>query len=312
MVQVMKKTLEKIAALAFVAAMGGMQPGCTTAVTKPSEADIETYIIQTIENRDEAVRKKLDDVLYSVYRFEVKGEYQPEGAPENSPKLVISFPANAFAFAYRDGYTYLATNAHIIIMALPDKKRQKSIKINPDLTITAGPEVVYKKISQQFKIPKENSQPPAAADIKLETVIVDKKLDIAILKAKNELYVSNKFLLDKNLEPRLGDEIFLLGYLGATDLPTSTKGNMPQVNLELLNKQKVDMLDVTSNFGNSGSPYFIRRGDKLYWAGIFTRIWPYNENCMPRVDCTPMVEWGIPIKDFIHLLDNAHLIVNRK
>ena len=295
-----KKTISTIAAAVFAASLGASQQSCTVpnVITR---ADI-SQAVEQIQNR---FREDLDDMLHSVYCLRITADYRREGAPELfGPESRLSH-GTAFAYAKKDGYTYLITNAHMAIKADELKERLPVFDATPDGVEIKIQEIVYKKQREEVKIVTNKFDTRDADDIKLELVVADKENDVAILRTKKDLYVSDRYLIDRDFRPEVNDKVFLLGY-PANYHPLATEGSVAHTTYAIAGGQTFTALDVRSAFGSSGSPYFIQRGDKLYWAGLFARIMTYD---MTRV---PLFELGIPIDRFADLLDNHQPVVEKE
>ncbi|HII71198.1 TPA: hypothetical protein HA265_00405, partial [Candidatus Woesearchaeota archaeon] len=94
---------------------------------------------------------------------------------------------------------------------------------------------------------------------------------------------------------RRGDEAYILGYPKAL-VRAQTKGIVAEPGFKASDGSRYDALDVTGTFGNSGSPYFIRRGKTLYWAGTVGALIPHRESH------TSLFMLGIPIRQYKDLL----------
>ncbi len=277
--------LEKIAILAFAAVMSSTQVNCTTVV-KPTEAQI----VQIIENRDETIREDLEDIMQSTFCLVHTTKYKLEDAPEGTPLFDDWTNGTAFAYAQKDGYTYLVTNNHLVVDQL-----DKRIELMPIPKSKIPMLLIYNKVEEKISLAKNLKKKDSPNNIKVEIVAQDKENDIAIIRTKEKLYVSDNYLIDPNFQPQLEDELFLLGFPQGAG-PYLTKGNITQLDQDYKGKIHTAM-DITSTFGNSGSPYFIRRGDKLHWAGLYKVIWTHVNTKIP------LLVYGVPIKDFTDLLN---------
>jgi ABC-type proline/glycine betaine transport system ATPase subunit len=114
------KTLEKIAMLAFTTVMGSTQINCTTIINPT-----ESYVMHVIEKRDETIRTNLEDIMQSTHQLVHNTTYEREGASEGTPLWNHNIEGTAFAYAQKDGYTYLITNSHLVIDA-PNRKIKPS------------------------------------------------------------------------------------------------------------------------------------------------------------------------------------------
>lgn len=298
-----KKTISAVAAAIFATTLGASQQGCV------STANITPGLLQAIdqryEQRNSTVREKLDDMLGSVHCLRTTAEYKREGTPEGAGINTFSVHGSAFAYAKRDGYTYLVTNAHIATREDEVKQEFPVLNATPDGVEVKIEEIVHKKQSEEVKIVTNRFDTRDADDIKLELVVADNKHDVAILRTKADLHVSDKYITDRDFRPEVNDKVMLLGY-PANYHPLATEGRVSHLKYVISDGQTFTALDVRSAFGSSGSPYFIQRGDRLYWAGLFARIRTYE---MTKV---PLYELGIPIDKFVDLLDTKQPVVEKQ
>ncbi|MBW2996780.1 serine protease [Candidatus Woesearchaeota archaeon] len=297
-----KKTISAIAAAIFATTLGASQQGCVSTKITP---DLLQAIDQRYEQRNSTVRNKLDDMLGSVHCLRVTAEYKLEGSPEGAGINSYSVHGSAFAYAKKDGYTYIITNAHIATREDEIKEKFPVLNATPDGVEVKIEERVHKKQSETAKIVTNKFDTRDADDIELELVVADKANDVAILRTKTDLHVSDRYILDKDFKPEVNDKVLLLGYPGNYH-PLATEGRVSHLNYVISNGQTFTTLDVNSAFGSSGSPYFIQRGDKLYWAGLFVRIMPYERTKVP------LFELGIPLNKFADLLDTHQPVVEKE
>lgn len=293
----MSGKISSIAALALAAALGSTQPGCVQKmIVKANEADI----VSAIEKRDQAVRQKLDDILQSIHCVRHVAEYTEIGGERSETNKAHG---TAFAYARRDGYTYLITNAHVVTE--PDEMTESTFDMDFDPEfLFEKEEKRYRKSSETLTLVKNDDDADPADDIALEKVLVDEKLDIAIIRTKEDLHVSDSYAAGRDIKPEIGDDIFIIGYPGGVF--ASSRGIIANLHYDDSDDQDHTGLDIRSAHGGSGSPYFIRRADRLYWMGLFDSFLPYEED-----GDVPLHPLGIPINRFADLLDTHQPVVEK-
>ncbi len=284
----MKKTLSAIATAVLAATVGFAQPGC--AYLQKHDAGITT----AVETRDANVRRTLDEILHSVYCVKTKSEYREIGAAADSPTRTVTGFGTAFAYAYKGGDTYLVTNVHV----LSNEEFVSSADFGedefglPDLDVK-----LYIKVSEKTSLSGCVLDEDESDDIPIYEVAKDEDKDVAVVKAHKQLYASESYIRDTKISLQPGDEVFLFGYPRSL-LPVVTKGSVAHPDYVALLPEPIDVLDINSTFGNSGSPYFVRRGGELYWAGILGKTVPYKDSNVT------LLGLGTPIKSFDGLLEN--------
>ncbi|MBR9683443.1 trypsin-like peptidase domain-containing protein [Candidatus Woesearchaeota archaeon] len=278
-----KKVTSTLAAVLFAIGLGGTQLSC---------APTYQQIVTSIEQRDTKVRQDLEDISRSVYCVAIDSKYALKDNPEVSE--TYRFTGTAFAYAKKGEYTYLITANHVVTR--PSELIQT--RVNLDFTGLLPPRelerLVYQKTQEEIRLVDNFYDHTSFDDIKLELFAVDTEKDIAILRTKQEIHVSNKYSVDLDLKPQLGNQVFLSGYLKG-DNHLTTEGTVVNLHQNFQEKEFL-AIEVTATTGNSGSPYFIRKGDRLYWAGICTAIQPYKNTSIP------IFSLGFPIQNFDYLL----------
>lgn len=241
-----------------------------------------TQINNVIEHRETTVQNDLEDIAKSIFCIRTDADYEP--------KKEYQSHGTAFAYMYKDGYTYLFTNSHNVSppeqsAAISFEKGPEGIKLKFQL---------YKKKSQKVNIVDNKFDSNKEDDLRLEIFNNNKELDVAILRTKQKLPVSTAYLRNDQIKPRLGEDIHIIGYPKGL-FKTHTKGSVAKQQLKH-KQEEYQVLDITSTFGNSGSPYFLKRNSDLYLGGVVTAIIPYTESN------ATLLTLGVPLKKFSHLL----------
>jgi len=254
----MKKTLTALVTAACLT----MAPTSVSLQTPPA-ATVEEKKERPKHNRKEKEdihwQDKLDDINRSV--FCVRNDTTYFGI-----QGIINQVGHGTGFAYKkneDGRIYLFTNKHVVT----DKNLKtffNSIFFN-DITIGIV-EYKYSLVQGTFDHNLED-------DISLELVRTkDAPIDTAVLLTKDipeNLHVSEAYIVDPNFEPKLGDQTYAFGcHFGNIKFMTSGKvGNVNDTADYPTEVPGYLLIDGTVNFGASGGPIFIRRGNDLYLAG---------------------------------------------
>ncbi|MBI4738076.1 trypsin-like peptidase domain-containing protein [Candidatus Woesearchaeota archaeon] len=207
----------------------------------------------------------LEDVMKSVYCVKVVAEYvimHPSGSePPSDNKVVGSVVqmGSAFAFSSDNEYTYLITASHVV--------ETDEVYVDPLYGVTKRKSVSMKLVDNKLD---ENEQDDVPVEVSLN--VADR--DFAVLRTKSKLYVSHKYEVADQKSLKVGEQAFTAGYplslmkvlssgTIANTTVTPNKTN-PEVGCMFV-------VDVDVMAGSSGGPLFVRRGDKLYFAGIVTK-----------------------------------------
>lgn len=275
----MKKTLLSIITAASLGLAACGQQGCLPSY----------HVHNTLEARETTVSQDLEKIARSVYCLRHRSEYS-EGDSQDKPQKMISH-GTALAYLHQDGYTYLITNAHNITS--PDQI--------PDITLKRSPEgsiipqfKIYTKTKDLLSLVDNSKDVNEKDDLDLETVLKDERMDIAIVRTKKLIPTANAYLRSRSSVPGLGEEAYVIGYPRGL-LKAVTKGSMANLS-HYYKGQEYQVLDITATFGNSGSPYFIRKGNRMYFGGIVSAVIPYTKS-----DAT-LLTIGIPFSKFSPLL----------
>lgn len=283
----------KMNKLALASAVLALVSGATVA-TQPScsyfDARVRGVVNKTIDSRDSRRKQDLEDIMRSVHCVRSESVYRRVGKGEQ-PTLKKKGYGTAFAYKNEDGETYLTTNHHVV--ASPDSFHRFENRPGYGIVLSR-----YAKISERHTLVDNALDKEPEDDINVDKVRQDKDLDIAILKSPKELYVSDRFVFDSSINPRRGEEAYILGFPKAL-VQAQTRGVIAQQGFEGYEK-KYDALDVNGTFGNSGSPYFVRRGKNLYWAGTVGALIAH------RNSATSLFMLGIPLRQYAGLLSPKH------
>ncbi|MBW2971818.1 serine protease [Candidatus Woesearchaeota archaeon] len=280
-----KKILSTIAAAVLAAAVGAPQTGCVASYAR---------VVSAVEQRDAGVREDLDEIVRSVHCVRTVTEYRLDGAPEGAPTKTRRGHGTAFAYEHRDGFTYLVTNAHVV----DDPETITEVELVPGPGGLALSVSTYRKVSERTYLVDYAGDTDDSDDVEVEEVSKDEELDIAVVRTSERLPVSDSYITDPSIRPEAGEDVFVVGYpRGRFSAVTEGIVSHPDY-IDPEDGEHLDVIDITSTFGNSGSPYFVRRGDRLYWAGTMGKIMPYGG--------TPVTLFtlGTPLRAFSGMLDD--------
>jgi S1-C subfamily serine protease len=234
-----------------------------------------------------------------VFCLRTKVEYKRVGAEPGEKSRNRTVHGTAMAYAKAGGYTYLITNAHNFgddkIFTFGMTPGKNGINLTLDKLV---------KNKEHSTLVTNVFDKDKSDDIKVEPVARDKDLDIAIVRTKADIPVAKSYIKGLKVAPERGDDVYVIGFPRAR-FNATTKGVVSTPNHKYAGK-RYDILDVTSTFGNSGSPYFFRRGAVLYFGGVVRAIMPY-----PRSNATNFT-MGIPFKRLSKLLYGSVSPVGRQ
>jgi S1-C subfamily serine protease len=292
-----KKTLSMIAAALFATSLGTAQTGCVKRkiVNETYVVTSDEDIVGAVERRDAKIRQDLDELVKSTHCLRIHSKYKMEGASQLGLTKEGGGHGTAFAYTRKDGYTYLVTNAHVVHE--PETISDVAVVPSPK---TGEPEVVintYVLEKKTLSLVTNEFDTDTSDDMAVEEVKVDKEKDIAILRTKEKLPVSENYATLGDVKPRVGDEVYVIGY-PESYFPAVTRGVMSNPGHEFARINMVDLTDAMATRGSSGSPYFIRRGDQLYWAGLVRGMFTYGQ--------TPITMFSVaaPMNTFEDMLIN--------
>ncbi|NQU78663.1 trypsin-like peptidase domain-containing protein [Candidatus Woesearchaeota archaeon] len=284
-----KKTISTLAAALFAVTIGGAQ-ACSA-----SHAQLRPADIGAVTQSESDIRQALEDITQSVHCVRTRTEYQRDSAEPDSPTRVRTGHGTAFAYMQRDGYTYLVTNEHVVT----DPKTITVAEIVPSDGSNSIQRAQYNRLGNSSSILVDNgADDNSSDDIDVEVVATDTDLDIAIIRTRTNLHVSTSYHRDNSFRAEMGDEVFITGYPQGWEL-AATRGVVSNPSHESDDGEQLQLLDVTGTFGNSGSPYFVRRGSELYWAGTM------GKGRMYRQSRVTMFILGTPISEFNSMLDGG-------
>lgn len=274
----MKKDLVSVvAAAAFLIGGAATQSGCVTMME-------QAKINSAIEHREHSLRKDLEDIAKSVHCIRQTVEYRKAGAAAGDPTETKIWHGTAFAYTKRDGYTYLVTNHHVV----DSPKEMPILKIMPGaLTIEN-----YVKVSEKLELVDDKNDKKKDDDILVEKVDSTKVPDAAVIRTRSNIYVASSFIRDDTIRPKRWEEAYVVGFPAAM-FQNGTKGIVSRPGYDWPGEGTVDVLDLHILGGNSGSPYFIRRGNTLYWGGIVEAT---------MSDRGSALSIGVPLREFSGML----------
>jgi S1-C subfamily serine protease len=247
-----KKMMSLIAAAALSLGVAMPNSGCVTALTQAT-------VNRAVENRERSIREDLEEIAKSVHCVRQTVEYRKDGAPATDLAETKVWYGTAFAYTKRDGYTFLVTNHHVI----------DSPKQIPVLKIAGGAISLdmYVKASEKLELVDDKDDAKKDDDVLVEKVFSEKVPDVGIVRTRSNLYVASSFIRDETIRPERWEEAYVVGF-PAAKFKSGSRGVVSRPGYSWPGEGTVDVLDITVLGGNSGSPYFVRRGNTLYWAGI--------------------------------------------
>jgi S1-C subfamily serine protease len=284
----MKKGLvSMIAAASLAMGVGGSGSGCAVVV---ESAKVHTIVGE----RERSVRQDLEDIARSVFCVRNTIKYRRVGAGLDEKPLERTIYGTATAYANHHGSTYLVTNNHVA--KGDDTYHALSIvEVNGQLAIMF---VEYAKMSDNITLVDNRLDKDGSDDVRAETVKSDKDVDIAVIKADADLHVAVNYIRHDFVQPKVWDKVYVIGYPKGL-MKSRVEGRVSNTSLRLPNeKRSYHALDITGTFGNSGSSYFFRKGDQLYWGGVINAILPFPYTRSPML--------GIPLKNFSDILAVAY------
>lgn len=288
----MKKTLSTIAAALFAVTIGTADIACTRPEPRTADDIDDERVARVIDAREHRIRESLDDIARSVRCVRTRTTYAPRDNPAG-PVRVRRSHGTAFAYERRDGYTYMVTNVHV--MEDPEEV------VIPDISVEGGSLVInrvtYRRVGSSIGTLVDNgSDDDSSDDIPVEVVARNPDLDIAVIRTRHDLHISDRFIRDDGFSPEINDELYVIGFPQGWQR-TVTRGSVANP-YHVDDGEDLNIMDVTATYGNSGSPYFIRRGEDLFWAGTMGQGRLYND--LSRVTLFIL---GTPIRAFYDMLD---------
>ncbi|MBI5398171.1 trypsin-like peptidase domain-containing protein [Candidatus Woesearchaeota archaeon] len=261
----------------FVAAGAGslsmlLTSGCVNNCSRSqSEYDPGSQVI--LESR---IQNALNDIGRSTFFLKVAAEYVPflssnleepsEGEPTpKSDDNKVSVSGTAFAYYRDENFTYLITAAHVV--SPPPFRMDENLNLQR-----------LKSESVQLSLADNQLDKDESDDIVLELIKTYEDVDISIIRAKNFLHVSTAYDALETNKLRAGEEVYVPGFpYGMTRFVSTGKiGSMDGVPHFKAQKFSCPILLAAETApGHSGSPVFVRRGDRLYFAGIVLGLRDY-------------------------------------
>lgn len=235
-------------------------------------------------NRSVVIQRKasIDQIVESVYCLRAKATYEIEVGDDKTETTSTGYGS---AFAYRRvlGDTYLITNQHVL-----GKKEFSKLVIEQGIDDQGKPVLKmsfkkFKRKSLELTIVDSYADKNKKDDIPLDYIFESENPDIAVLRTKREIKNSQISRLSQGIKflggfyfgdsntLRYGEEARLIGYPMARFLFVS-EGIIGNPGKKYPKGQPIEtsnvLLDVTANPGNSGGPFFVKRGNDYYWMGI--------------------------------------------
>ncbi len=258
----MKKTLTSI--ITGIGLFGLISCG---SIQKPN-----SYLNQKENIEHKQTENSLDQIIESVHCLRSKITY-------DDPSHNVEGHGTGFSYQRKDGYTYILTNQHVIgkpeILKITRNIKEKNGKLEL--------EIKFKKIKRKkslVNIVDFNDDKNPKDDISLELIYENKTLDLAVLRTKKKLKTLDKKYFGDSRTLKRGEAVYLTGYpLGkfsfVSDGIVGNPGKYPKGS-EFDDKIYIKLLNMDVNFGNSGSPFFVKRNGKFYWMGMVGATFRYG------------------------------------
>lgn len=303
-----KKTLTNI--IAGVGLLGIV--GCGSLQKQVIEPTQNTVVIQR--------KATLDQIVETVYCIRSKVTYGVEG---DDDKTEIESTGHGSGFAYRrtGGDTYLITNHHVI-----GKKEFTKLVIEQEKDDKGKPiiKVKFKRFirkSLEITIVDSYLDRNSKNDIPLDLVYDTPYPDLAVLRTKKEIKDGEISQLSQGIKLldssyfgnsdtlKFGEPAYLIGYPMGSFLVVNG-GTIGNPGKKYPEGQPVEdhnvLLDLTANPGNSGGPFFVKRGNDYYWMGIVEGVYPNSWGESSHVNS------AIKVNDVRKVVDKAILDDRKK
>ncbi|MFH1064339.1 MAG: serine protease [Candidatus Woesearchaeota archaeon] len=284
-----KKALSALAATALALGLG-TQSGCAYMTKAAFDSEVAAAVEKKIDSREAQINQSLESIMSSIYCIKNEAQYQRAGATEEPYSTLLEGGGTGFAFAYHDGHTYLVTSAHVV---KNDTMRISTVPVGEEGDFDVH---IYSLISEKSAIVDDRFDSDASDDISLELVAVDEDNDVALLRTAKKLPVSSAYMIDQDIIPSVGEDVFITGVpRGIVSVPS--KGTFAKPQHTFSDGDSLDIMDIDATAGNSGSPYFVRKGNTLYWAGLTGQL-------LPEENGSELFALGNPLKSFYHLIND--------
>ncbi|MBW3000038.1 serine protease [Candidatus Woesearchaeota archaeon] len=279
----MGKILTSLAAMLFA-----FQANCaaTTVNVKPKPE---------IRQQSKA-QQDLGDIAKSIYCIRTKTTYKNLLDRKMEP-MEYSKHGTGFVFAEKDGWYYIITNQHVVD---GDNNILGEDDVDDIDSMFMALFSLYEKSGEKTTIVDYKGDKKPGDDIELEEVVKSEELDVAILRTKKKLHVAKGYEIGNPSELRYGDTIYTVGFpFGSVKALTKGIISNPGDNLPNAAENENKIIDTTYWAGNSGSPYFVMKDNKLYWVGISGRCFINHTG-----DCAGLAI-GTDITKFQDMMDKA-------
>ena len=235
----------------------------------------------------------VDKINESVYCIRNIGIYNAQSLTDAAEDITLTNVeeghGTGFAFKREDGCTYLMSNAHVVFLPLTMDYDDAYDQDNPR----------KKLVKQEIKIVDDKNDRFKDDDIPLEIVAMDHEKDISILRTEKELPIFVPETLSRD-SLNTGEAVMMLGFPLA-ETKALTKGVISNLRYSHLDfspdlKSRFDhediIVDCATNPGNSGSPTFVKRGDKYFLVGILHAGYRRAEG----------MKLVVPVDDFTYMM----------
>lgn len=241
--------LKRTATLAaIVTGLGMAGQGCYATTNSIRDSSIEI---------ERSAESSIEDILKSVHCMKVNTKYTPTDPDLSAITPETEGYGTIFAFSKDNEYTYFLTAGHMV------RKTDKTVE---------HPLLGEMKVSSvRYSIVENALDEKSDDDISLDMFFRSESMDIAVFRAKTQMHVSTSYGAIDQKDLHVGESVYVTGYpRGAMRfLSIGTIGNLTGVpNKDIEDEPTPIIADVENMPGNSGSPMFVRRGDKFYFIGV--------------------------------------------
>jgi len=241
-------------------------------------------------------QQNLADIAKSIYCIRTKTTYK-NLLDEKMEPVEYNQHGTGFVFAEKEGWYYIITNQHVVD---GDNNIVDENDIDDVHDMFAALFNLYEKSGEKTTIVDYRGDKKADDDIELEEVVKSVELDVAILRTKKKLHVAKGYEIGDPSGLKYGDTIYTFGFpFGSVKAMTKGIISNPGDNLPNAAENENKIIDTTYWAGNSGSPYFVMKDNRLYWVGISGRCFINHTG-----DCAGLAI-GTDITKFQDMMDKA-------
>ncbi len=272
-------------ALAGIAALG--INACVTC------EDTNLKVQQTIIEQPKSPEYPLEELAKSVVCVRLTVQYEA-ARPNAKGTAETKMSGTGFVFDYDGRYSYIITAEHVVDISHTLKGMAKCGKKGTPCTS------MFLPVAAEYSVVDNREDNDSSNDISLELIAADVEHDIAILRTETELPVAHSYYVGNAESLHIGEDAYSIGYpAGEMRLVVSGIVSNTDNNINGLKDRKV--LNLSMDSGQSGSPYFVKRGDKYYLMGICQATFRVQGRSFAAGICTD-------IEDIIVFMNNAKYV----